>query len=124
MSVNIEDLVPLTKPVNLGRGEVEVRGLGLGELVPFLIKHGDVLEPFMDSDLTPDFTGMIAKAPKIVGELIAMGIGADDPDVIHKIPLAAQVEILMTMWKISVPDPKEFAAKLSELLGTVKQLRK
>lgn len=125
MGINIADLLPESRKVNIGRGEVEVNGISLGDLVPLVNRHGAALGPFLDTKQgeNPDFTSLIYSAPEVVADLISIGIGAEDKSLVKRIPLASQVEILLAMWELSVPDPKALTAKLSKLLGTVQQLK-
>lgn len=118
--INLEDLLPEVRRVNVGRGEVDVYGIGLADLAPIVLAHGEVLKQFFTAE-TPDFMGLATVAPDVVLQLIAKGIRIDDIEQVRRIPLTAQIDILINIWEVSVPDPKALTAKLQELLVMVQQ---
>ena len=61
---------------------------------------------------------MVATAPRLVADIIAYGMNADDQvNDIMQIPGFTQVELLAEIWKVSIPEPKKLFSLLSEAMG-------
>jgi hypothetical protein len=119
MAVIIADLLPEPVEVNVGNGTLAVRGLQLDDLAPLITKYQDDLAQFFAGDGF-DAQAMIIQAPHMAADIIAIGAEAVGQEAdIRKLPAASQIEALLAIWKISVPDVK----KLREsLLGAVASL--
>jgi hypothetical protein len=66
---------------------------------------------------------LIKLVPELAMQLIAMGLRAEDQlDDVKRIPLAQQIEILMDIWDLSVPDVGKLKARLSEFSVVLRSL--
>lgn len=121
MAVVIKDLLPKPVQVSVGSGTIEVSGLCMDDIVELIETHRENLAQFFTKD-NVDASGMILSAPQMVAEIIAMGADARGQEVdILKLPAASQIEALLAIWNLTVPDLK----KLKEsLLGVVAALSK
>jgi hypothetical protein len=121
MAISIKDLVPATRVVNLGRGDAPVYSLDVAQVANLLINHGEELNAFFTEGAKPDFAALLAVMPSVAMQLIAMGLRAEGQEEdVKSIPLASQVEVLINVWELSVPDLGKLKARLSELVGNVK----
>lgn len=122
MSVNLQDLLPDVRKVNVGKGEVEVFSLNVEQFARLLGKYGKTLELFFVEG-KPDMAMIQTIAPDMVKDIMVMAIQAEgQEEAVKRIPLAAQIEILLTAWELSVPDVKKLTAKLQGLVESVKGL--
>lgn len=124
MAVNLNDLLPDARFVNLGKGEVEVMSLDVTHIGVLLEKYGLELEGLFAQDSKPDFTALAKSMPAVINDIVAMGIRAEDQfEAITRIPLSAKVEVLSAIWELSVTDPKKLMATLKNLAEGAKALR-
>jgi hypothetical protein len=66
---------------------------------------------------------LIDVLPDLAVQLIAMGLRCEgQEEQIKTMPLATQIEVLMDVWELSVPDAKKLKARLSLLLEGAKSL--
>lgn len=124
--VSLSDLLPEAKFVSIGRGQVEVMSLDITHVGTLLGKYGSVLDGLFSAGGTPDFLAMVKDPtmPEVINDIIAMAIReVDQPEQVARIPLASKVEIMATVWELSVPDPKKLLAKLKELAEGATALR-
>lgn len=113
MGIKIKDLLPAGREVPVGTGKAELRGLTLDHITRLLDKHGDALSSLFESE-GKDFTSVVANAPGLVADALAMALGAEgQEDDIRKLPGSNQVELLLALWEETIPDVK----KLKELLS-------
>jgi len=119
MAVVIADLLPEAVLVEVGKGSIEVRGIPLDQLVPLIARHGEGLSKFLVGDKF-NAEAMALHAPEIVVDLLAAACDAKGQEAdLRRLPAAVQIEILLTTWKLSVPDVKKLR---SSLLGLIKSL--
>lgn len=120
MSISIKELVPAVREVDLGRGKAPVYSLDVGQVAKLLTQYGSRLDTFF-TDEKPNVPEIIAALPEVSTQLIAMGLHAEGQEAdVSSIPLASQIEILMTVWELSVPDLGNLKARLSGLMEAVK----
>lgn len=123
-NVNLADLLPEQRFVNVGRGQAEVFPLDITNVGVLLEKHGMALEGLFKEGSQPDFTALVKSMPVVINDVILMSLHAEgQDDLVQRIPLSAKVEILSTVWELSVTDPKKLVAKLKELAEGAKSLR-
>lgn len=124
---NIADLLPLPVEVNIGRGNIAVRGLTLEELARVVLIYGKPLAQLLESaqgEGMPDYTGIVAAAPEMVVHLIAMASDTEgQEEMIRKIPGAAQIECLKAIFDLTVPDPKKLYSLLLDVSEKVKSAK-
>lgn len=114
--VLLSDLIPEAVTVNVGRGSVEVFGISIEQVGPLLEVLAKAEKGGVKIDETMDVNAMVAAAPDLADMVIAMAIKCEDQmDSVKRIPLASKIEILMTTWRMSVPDPKGLGAILQSL---------
>jgi len=122
MGVDLRTLIPAPRTVNLGNGEAAITGLTLEQLASLMGEHAAEIQAFLSSKET-DVTALVTKLPDLAVKLIAMGLKAEgQEDVVRQIPVATQINILLDLWELSVPDPKKFMARLSGLSDALKKL--
>lgn len=122
MSIDLRQLLPEPRMINLGRGTAPVYGLNIAQLSSLLVTHSEHIQRFL-SDSKPDIEGMVAVIPELSVKLIAMGLRCEgQEDMIEVMPLAVQVEVLMDIWELSVPDAKKLKARLAGLSEGIKSL--
>lgn len=120
--VVLKDLLPDPRMVSLGKGQAQVYGIDLSQLGVLLSKYSDQLSLFL-TETKPDMAEVIKLVPELAMQLIAMGLRAEDQmDDVKRIPLAQQIEILMDIWDLSVPDVGKLKARLSEFSGVLRSL--
>ena len=122
MKIRIADLLPEPKQVAVGNNKyLEVRGLTLVEITNLLGRYQDLLVMFIDGGaLKPE--QLIAQAPDMVAEIIAIAADAkDELEDVKKLPFATQVEAVSTVWELSVPDVKKLIESLSRVAAALKE---
>lgn len=110
----IEDLIPLPTRVPLGSKFIEVRGLTLIEIIDLLKRYKEDVLAFINGG-GADFDRLVVNAPVMVAEMIALA--ADTPDEVEQVkrlPFAAQTDIVMVVWELSVPDLKKLGESLAK----------
>ena len=120
MAVVIKDLLPKPIVVDIGNGKLSLRGINAEETIKLLHEYKEPLSVFFGKT-NLDFTMLVATAPKMVAEIIAMGgdaVGQEDD--IKMMPLQAQVECLMAVWEQSVPNIKKLLASLAKASESLK----
>lgn len=122
MSTKVQDLLPDVRTIDLGKGLAEVNGIQLCDLLPLLAQNEELLRNIFEKKDTPDFTQLVSAAPEFTMKLMKLGLGVDDEKLIRRIPLVKQIELLMIIWEVAIPDSKTFAAKLLELLEMGREL--
>lgn len=123
MGARVQDLLPDARTVDLGKGPVEVNGIQLCDLLPLLAQNEEMLRDVFEKKNKPDFKKLVAAAPEFTMSLMKLGLGIEDEILIRRIPLVKQIEVLLIIWEVAIPDPKAFAAKLLELLEMAQQLK-
>jgi hypothetical protein len=119
MGVMIKDLLPQPEEVSIGRGKLAVRGLGLKNVSKLLETYRGELAQFFVNDAF-DAPLMISTAPQLAIDIIAMASGTEgQEEFIERIPVAAQIELLLSIWKLSVPDVKKLRESLLEVVATL-----
>jgi hypothetical protein len=119
MGVVIKDLLALPEVVPVGRGDLSVRGLHLKNISKLLETYRGELAQFFVNDVF-DAPLMIATAPQLAVDIIAMASDSEgQEDDIERIPVASQIELLLTIWKLSVPDVKKLRESLLEAVTTL-----
>lgn len=128
MIVNLADLLPDTRKVLIGKGEVEVFGLDLAQIAVLLTKYGSQLEVLFSTDKSltseesPDFEKLAGSIPYALEEVVSMGIRAEGQDaLVSRIPFSAKVEILQAVWELSVHDPKKLIEALTAMASRLRE---
>ena len=122
MSIDLSALLPVPRTINLGRGDVEIRGLNITHVGRLLEENSDELMKFLAGG-EPDIAALVTVLPHVAVKLIAMGLDCEgQEEVIKKIPLATQIDILIDIWELSVPDAKKLKARLGGLSDALKNL--
>jgi hypothetical protein len=117
MAVNIKDLLPPPRLISVGEQSLSVRALRLDETIKLLTQeqYKSSLATFFSGE-TLNFTLLVAQAPDLVANVIAMAAGAEGQEEdIKLLPVGTQVEAVTAVWEMSVPSVK----KLSESLQRV-----
>lgn len=105
--IKIKSLLPLPQKVEVGTQQVEVKGITLAQLGFLLDKYREDINLYL-SGVVPDFNSILQKAPEFVSTVLAMGLGAEGQEEdIKSLPATIQLEILMVIWKMTVPDLKK-----------------
>lgn len=119
MAVVIADLLPEPVRVNIGKGEITLRGIPLSNIVGLLINHKDeVATFFVDNNFNAH--NILATAPEMAIEIMAIGMDAvGQEDDIAQIPAGAQIEILLGLWALSVPDVKKLRDALLGVMASI-----
>lgn len=120
MAIKVSDLFAINKIIKVSGKDVEIHPLSLEQIVKLLaIYREEIIMMFSDS-LTGDLNmiTMVATAPRLVADIIAYGMDADDQvNDIMKLPGFTQVELLAEIWKVSIPEPKKLFSLLSEAMA-------
>jgi len=112
VAVVVKDLLPQPIKVVLGSASVSAHGLDLEQTVRLMAEYKDPLAAFFSTNKM-DFTMLIATAPKLVAEIIALGIDAEGQEAdIRKMPVQMQIDLLTAVWEQSVPNVKNLLASL------------
>jgi len=119
---NIADLLPLPVNVNLGRGNLEVTGVPLDKLVRLLGVYqneiGQMYDEYKSNGNKIPFERVLFLFPEMVASIIAIAGDSEGQEAdIRKIAGPAQVEALMAIWKLTVPDAKKLQSLLSEVMA-------
>lgn len=123
MGVKIADALALPEEVSIGRGKIALNGIDATAIAKLIVVYKDQVLSFFGNDST-NFAGLIIAAPELVIDLIAASAGAEDQrDDIKRIPIAAQVECLAAIYRLSVPDEKKFIQSLEWILGAIQSAR-
>lgn len=114
MSIDFADLLPAPAEIALPNGKTfPVRGLTLEQVSYLMATNFEVLTTFMVGD-TINFKAFALKSPELAAHAIALGADAiGQEDNIRKLPFQVQLDALMQIWSLTVPDVK----KLKELLS-------
>lgn len=124
MGVDLTDLLPAVKEVDIGRGRVVVNSLDLTHIGILLDLYGEDLKVAFKDDKNPDFTELLKKAPEAATAIISMAIGAEDQvDNVKKIPLSAKIQILVAVWELTVLDPKKFIEEVKDLADRIRSVK-
>lgn len=122
MSVDLSALLPAPKTIDLGRGAVAVYGLNITHIGQLLRENSDELMKFLAGG-EPDIVALVTILPDVAVKLIAMGLDCvGQEETIKKIPLATQIDILIDIWELSVPDVKKLKARLGGLSDVLQSL--
>lgn len=122
--MKIADLLPAPKKINVGNGQLEIRGLSLEEISKLLEKHSnDFLAIFQSIDTTNSdtkwATDILLKAPSLVIDVIAKGTNSEGQEQdIKKIIALEQADLFSEIMKLSFPN----AQKLTELIQDATRL--
>jgi hypothetical protein len=120
MPVVIKDLIPAKRELPFGTGVLSVRGLRLDEVVELLSEHRDTIAPFFTGEQV-EFGALLAASPKIVAKVIAMAsdtVGQEED--IQNIPPPDQIDVLLAIWEISVPNVSKLAEAVLRLTRDMK----
>lgn len=117
----IKDLLPKPIDVAIGNGtSLSVRGITLKETIDLLTRYQDPLAAFF-SNTKMDFRLLVAQAPRMVAEIIGMGVGAvGQEDDIERLPLQVQVEAVSAVWEQSVPNVEGLLASLARASSSLR----
>lgn len=119
MGIKISELFAVTKTIKVAGKDVELQPLTLEQIIKLLtIYREEIIMMFSDSlQGELNMVTMVATAPRMVADIIAYGLGAEDQiQDIMKLPGFTQVELLAEIWKVSIPEPKKLFSLLSEAM--------
>lgn len=120
MAIKVSELFAINKVIKVSGKDVEIQPLSLEQIVKLLaIYREEIIMMFSDSlSGELNMVTMVATAPRLVADIIAYGMNADDQvDDIMKLPGFTQVELLAEIWKVSIPEPKKLFSLLSEAMA-------
>ena len=120
MGVSLRDLLPPKRMVNVGGGELGVDGINLEQMVYLFGKYKDQLQGFFAAS-SPDFAGIAQASPTFVTEVICMAsdsVGQEEDAA--KFTISVQIELLLAIWELSVPDLKKLVESLSTVAAQVR----
>ena len=123
-------MFPLRQSVELVEGNpdssVTARPLKLPEIVSLLLEHKDgLLALYNESQQpSPNYSTVLLVVPNMVTDIICMGVPdlTEQRDDVESLPPGTQLQLLASVWELSVPDPKKFIESLSKLMGQVARL--
>ena len=115
MAVIIKDLLPAPVFIEVQKDKgFDVRGLRMDETIDLLTRYQKPLAAFFGSS-NLDFELLLADAPKLCAEVIAFCADAKgQEDDIMLLPPQSQIEALMAIWELSVPNVKKLLASLQK----------
>ena len=125
MAVKIADLLPPPRLIAVGEKTMEVRGLRLDETIKLMLKedYKQALSQFFAGEKL-NFTMLVAKAPEMVSEIIAMAADAEgQEDDILRLPVGTQVEAITAVWELSVPSVKKLSESLQRVSSGLAEVR-
>lgn|ERR1035437_2292108 len=120
MAIKVSELFAINKTIVVSGKSIEIQPLSLEQIVKLLaIYREEIIMMFSDSlSGELNMVTMVATAPRLVADIIAYGMDADDQvNDIMKLPGFTQVELLAEIWKVSIPEPKKLFSLLSEAMG-------
>lgn len=120
MGIKISELFAVTKTIKVAGKDVELQPLTLEQIIKLLtIYREEIIMMFSDSlQGELNMVTMVATAPRMVADIIAYGLNAEDQvQDIMKLPGFTQVELLAEIWKVSIPEPKKLFSLLSEAMA-------
>lgn len=126
----LSDLFPLKQSVELVEGVPEscvtARPLKLPEIVTLLMSHKEgLLALYNESQQpSPNYSTVLLVVPNLVTDIICLGVSelADQRGDVEALPPGTLLQLLASVWELSVPDPKKFIESLSKLMGQVARL--
>jgi hypothetical protein len=119
---NIADLLPLPEKINIGRGTIDVTGIPLNKLVRLLGVYqneaGQLYEEYKQNGNKVPYERVLFLFPEMVASIIAIASDAEGQEAdVRKIAGPTQIEALMAIWKLTVPDAKKLQSLLSEVMA-------
>lgn len=126
MPINLSDVVPAPMVIGVGRGDVSVKGLTIENCAALLAKYSAELKSISagEEGREATVTALVQRFPTIAREIIAMSIDAvGQDDAVSRIPVSAQLEILIAVWDLTVTDPKKLMEKLAGLADAIRGLK-
>lgn len=118
--ISILDLLPETLPVRINDQDVEVTGVSVKGVVALFRRFPEIRTIMSGRGSELNGQDVIDKLPDSVPAIIAAGCGQiDNPaaeDIVSRLPLSEQVELLEAVLKLTFKDGiGPFAAKLAAL---------
>ena len=124
--VMLSDFIQVEQKVELSPGKfLPVRALVLPEFIQLILTYKEAaLALYNESQSkTPNYTTVLAAVPELVADIICLGGDlTDQRDSVLKLPASLQLDLLSSIWELSVPDPKKLVVALSKLMGQVQRL--
>lgn len=123
MSVKISDLLPEAVSIPVGRGSLSIRPLDLQSVTQLIQEYRAPILELIDSARSgdPDYMALVAQSPDLAATIIALAADAvGQEDDIKKLPATSQVQALLAIWEVSVPDPKGFMDSLTVVFQNLK----
>lgn len=126
MALCIKDLLPAPEVVEYNGVEIPVRGLRVSDLAFMLTQYKQEIETYRKQSegkvlSEQGVTELIILFPTAMAALIAKCTDTQGQEEdIKNLPIAVQVELVVTIWKLSVPD----LGKLTKVIETVALLVK
>lgn len=119
----LQDLLPPQEGVQIGRGTLPLRGLGVEEISSLLSIYKDGLLPFITAQ--GDMLSLALALPSMCVDIItiASDSASEDRDIIARIPVLYQAECLSKVYTLSVPDEKKLLRLLEKLGDKMREFR-
>lgn len=126
----LSELFPLRQSVRLvddnPDSNISVRPLKMPEIVSLLLSHKEGLLALYNESQKPDpqYTTVALAVPNLITDIICIGAEdlAEQREDVELLPPGTQLQLLASIWELSVPDPKKFIESLSRLMGQVARL--
>lgn len=122
----LSDLIATTQEVEISEGNfVPARPLMLTEIATLVIRYKEsFLALYNESQsLDPNYPLVLAAVPDMVTDIIVMGCELEDQrETVKALPPAVQLQLIASVWELSVPDAKKLVESLSKLMGQAKRI--
>ena len=118
--VSLVDIVPQTRTVEIGAGELKLRGLGLRHIAELLLRFPELRKLWIDGAPVLDIEVLIETAPDAIGTIIAEA--ASQPEAAGNISLSLSLEdvfeCLIVIRELTMPGGvNPLVERLGRLLG-------
>jgi len=118
--VSLVDIVPQTRAVEIGAGQLKLRGLGLRHIAELLLRFPELRKLWVDGAPVLDIEVLIETAPDAIGTIIAEA--ASQPEAAGNISLSLSLEdvfeCLIVIRELTMPGGvNPFVERLGRLLG-------
>jgi len=122
----LSDLIATTQEVEVSEGHfVPVRPLMLTEIATLVIRYKDSFIALYNESQSdePNYPLVLAAVPAMVTDIICMGAELEDQrETVAALPPGTQLQLIASVWELSVPDAKKLVESLSKLMGQAKRI--
>ncbi len=118
--VSLLDIVPQTSVVEIGAGDLELRGLGLRQIADLFVRFPELRKLFTEGAPAADIDALMADAPGAIGAIIAMAAGQPEAEqrIVDAMSIEDIADCLIAVRDLTMPNgPRPFYARLERLLG-------